>query len=127
MRDGHYEDMASALYARRVGVVCALVRRNDLSFGKSHVALRPDGDDEMLAADVFSTNVQDSIEAHTYARLGFDKQNQHSSAVGPVSSPLACLRNCTYELSLWVGRACLAGYRVLSGSQRGSPRCSAVH
>ncbi len=100
MRDGHYENMASAWYARHVRVVCALVRWNDLSFGKSHVALRPNGDDEMLAANIVSTNVQDSIGARSYARLGFDKQNQHSSAAGPVSTPLVCLINCTYELSL---------------------------
>lgn len=63
-------------------MVRALVCGNDLALRKCHIALRPDGHNKLFAISreaVRQAAINKTISTH--ARFGFDRQNQHSSAV----------------------------------------------
>jgi hypothetical protein len=69
--------------SRYIDMICEGLRWNNLTLGECDIAFRSDCDDEMFSASLFQYclfSEQGTIA--TYARLGFDKQNQHSSAMG---------------------------------------------
>lgn len=82
VRDGYDEDVPASGHRGCVRMVRALVCGNDLALRKCHIALRPDGHNKLFAVGreaVRQAAINKTISTH--ARFGFDRQNQHSSAV----------------------------------------------
>lgn len=77
MRYGDDQDMSSA---GNFAITRFRLSRNYLSFGECNVALFSDRHDEMFPVDIYMRRLKRGPIEYTYARLGFDRQNQHSSA-----------------------------------------------
>ena len=68
---------------RRGGVGGGSVRWDDLAFWEGNIALGADGYDEVFAVKAVRSDLC-PLKKMTYARFGFDRQNQHESATNIV-------------------------------------------
>lgn len=78
MVDWHNENVATSWNTGNIALVWGRLRWDNLPFRERQVALCTNRDDQVFP--VGASEMKTVVFVATYAKFGFDRQNQHSSA-----------------------------------------------